>query len=356
MNGGMYLMSKDIEVALINFDTNTFKVYKPDLMPFDLRGKGVDLYNVRDWLSDRVLSISRSNAKKIVSALKLNQNNRIQICLACKGLSLSDCYWLKAFNDTESTWENVNLYRNSLNKAIAQIALTGNYVTIQGKIRTPELTGQGVYAKCWKRMYGDIYLCKSGSRMGKGNEALVEILCSDILEQLDINHVDYIQSNAGGRIVSRCRNIANENISICEIDSFRNYCNRENLDLNKWLESQKLYFQMLIVDYLILNEDRHSGNWGIYFDANTGKPLRLHPLFDHNGAFDNNGDKMSKAIDGMTLKEAAKYGKTKVKVNTYKLETWLKDRATKFRFRKIFGRDREYNEFIHRIKEYKSWG
>ena len=61
-------------------------------MPFALRGNNVDLFTVRDWISERVLNISRSNAKKIISALGLNQNNRIEICFACKGIALTDCY------------------------------------------------------------------------------------------------------------------------------------------------------------------------------------------------------------------------------------------------------------------------
>lgn len=177
---------------------------------------------VYSWLENRVLHLSRSNAKKIISALGLNQNERIKICFACKGLSLTDCYWLKSENDT-ITWADVNLYENSLSSAIAHIALTGEYVSVQGRVRTPELTNGGSYAKCWRRLKDGIYMYKTGSLQGTGKEYLVDILCSDILEKLEVSHVIYTLGQSGLRPVSKCKNMTDINLSICEIDYFEGY-------------------------------------------------------------------------------------------------------------------------------------
>lgn len=351
----MYLMSKNIKVARIDFNKMVFDIYNQELMPFALRGNGVDLFTVRDWISERVLNISRSNAKKIISALGLNQNNRIEICFACKGLSLTDCFWFKSETDNNSNWENVNLYNNSLSNAIAKIALTGEYVSIQGKIRTPELTGQGAYAKCWRRINGETFMYKSSSKQGSGIEHKIDVLCSDILDLLDIEHVKYTLTKIDNREVSKCKNMTDENISICEMEYFIGFCNRNGININKWLASQKLYYQMMIVDYLILNTDRHTGNWGIYFDANNGKPLRIHPLYDHNNAFDSSGDTMSKVISGKTLEECARYSKTRFSLKIDKLEKWLKHPKTKLRFKSLFGNITEYKLLIDRLKKFKSW-
>lgn len=351
----MYLMSKDIKIARIDFSNMIFEIYNQSLMPFALRGNNVDLFTVRDWISERVLNISRSNAKKIISALGLNQNNRIEICFACKGIALTDCYWFKSETDEKSTWEDINLYNNSLSKSIAKIALTGEYVSIQGKIRTPEVTGQGAYAKCWRRINGKTFMYKSGSKQGSGIEHRIDVLCSDILDLLDIEHVKYTLVNIDNREVSKCKNMTDDNLSICEMEYFEGFCNRNGINIIKWLSSQKLYYQMLIVDYLIFNTDRHSGNWGVYFDANTGDALRLHPLYDHNNAFDSNGDPMSKVISGKTLEECARYSKSKCKIDISKLEKWLKHPKTKARFKNLFGNMNEYKRFTERIKRYKSW-
>lgn len=351
----MYLMSKNNILSKIDFDKMIFDIYKPNLMPFALRGQGVSLFTVRDWMQDRVLDIHRVNAKKIISSLGLNQNNRIQICYACKGLSLTDCYWLKAENDTKSTWDNVSLYRNSLSNAISKIALTGEYVSIQGKIRTPEVTGQGVYAKCWRRANGGIYLYKSGSRQGSGIEHLIDVLCSYILDYLRIEHVRYSLTTIDNKEVSKCKNITTEELSICDMEYFQGYCNRNGINLNNWLSKQPLYYKMLIADYLMFNTDRHSGNWGVYFDANTGKELKLHPLFDHNNALDSSGDPMSKVISGKTLEECARYAKKHVDVDTTQLEKWLKTLKTKKTFKSVFGNLNQYNSLLQRIKTYNSW-
>lgn len=45
-------------------------------------------------------------------------------------------------------------------------------------------------------------------------------------------------------------------------------------------------YRMFIVDYLISNPDRHSLNWGLFYNCDTMQILGLHPLFDHNNAFD----------------------------------------------------------------------
>ena len=350
----MYLMSKDVILAQINFDTMQFTVFKPDLMPFALRGNNVNLFTVYSWLENRVLHLSRSNAKKIISSMGLNQNNRIEICFACKGLSLIDCYWLKVESD-KTSWNDVNLYSNSLSSAIAHIALTGEFVSIKGRVRTPELTNGGSYAKCWRRCKDGIYMYKTGSLQGSGKEYLVDILCSDILDKLNVAHVKYTLTQSGLRPVSRCKNMTSPELSICDMEYFEGYCNRNNINLSKWLESQKSYFDMLVIDYLIFNSDRHSGNWGVYFDANTGRVIGLHPLFDHNLSLDPKADNMSKVIQGKTLEECAKYAKKYSNLSTKDLVSWLKRKTTKARFLEIDKTGIFYREMLNRIKVYNSW-
>lgn len=350
----MYLMCKNTAIARIDFSKMIFDVYNNDLMPFALRGGGVDLFTVRDWISERVLNISRSNAKKIINALGLNQFKRVEMCLSCKGLSLTDCYWFKVETDEESTWENVNLYSNTLSNAVAKIALTGEYVSIQGRIRTPEITGQGAYAKCWRRINGSTYLYKGAG--DRRIEHKLDVLCSDILDLLNVPHIEYVLTTIDGKEVSRCKNMTDENISICEMEYFCGYCNRNNINLDNWLRAQELYYQMLVIDYLILNTDRHLGNWGIYFNSNTGKPLGLHPLYDHNNSFNSASDGFkSQVINNKTLEECAKYGKSRCNIDLKPLEKWLKQSKTKQRFKSIFGSMGEYHLLLDRIEKYKSW-
>jgi hypothetical protein len=88
--------------------------------------------------------------------------------------------------------------------------------------------------------------------------------------------------------VSECPAMSDDSLSIVAGDDFIGYCNRQDKDVEK--EIIKLdadsYYKMLIVDYLIANRDRHSQNWGFYYDSATTELKGMHPLFDHNNSFD----------------------------------------------------------------------
>ena len=76
-----------------------------------------------------------------------------------------DNYWVKLEGDNV-TWEEVNVRRNSLSRTVAQVALHGTSLTLEGLVSTPELTTHGAYAKCWKRLDGELYLFKAGNERG----------------------------------------------------------------------------------------------------------------------------------------------------------------------------------------------
>lgn len=348
----MYLMSKNVIIARFDFQQNVLEVYRDDLMPFVLRGNNVDLFLIRDWLSARVLPLDRVNAKVILNSLGLDQNNRLAICYFCKALSVIDCYWIKSEDDTVSTWENVNLYENDLNKAVFGVALTGQYTQVQREIPTPELTTDGFCAKAWKRHRDGLYLYKTKVH---AQEHLVEVLCSDLLDHMKVNHVKYRARVIGSFEVCCCCNMTTVDESICSMYYFKKYYERNGMDLQEWLSCQRDYYVMLIVDYLLNNTDRHLGNWGVLFDTNTGEVLGLHPLFDHNLAMYLTGSSTSKVIDGMTLQECARMAKNKVFLSVSELESYVRSKQVKFRFEHIFGSLREYTALLARIAVYKSW-
>lgn len=346
------LYSKNHLVATFNLDLGTMNVLKPNLMPFYLRGMNISPYRIYEWLSLRVLSISRSNAKVLLSAVNLSQTDRIGICLACHALSLTDCYWIQKVGEGLS-WESINLYENSFSRALADVALTGKYVSIQGRICTPELTGMGSYAKCWRRGKDGIYLYKAGSNSRNNIEWQIEVLVSDILDRLDVRHVRYSKAKSGYYDVSRCRNMTTINKSICEMDFFVSYCLHNNIDINKWLMQDDLFFKMLIVDYLIFNTDRHGGNWGVFFSPDTGEVIGLHDLFDHNNSLYLSDNIMSQVISGKTREECAKWAKGYINLDI--------DEACKYiirikkRFFSIFGGMQEYYALLRRCNTYRSW-
>lgn len=71
---------------------------------------------------------------------------------------------------------------------------------------------------------------------------------------------------------------------------------------------------MEVLDYVLLNTDRHTENYGFYFDNGTGEITGLLPLYDHNlsliadlaGTSEKAADSLSQMFnDHSTLKQLA---------------------------------------------------
>ena len=123
-----------------------------------------------------------------------------------------------------------------------------------------------------------------------GYEAINEIIACRIMEQLNINHLDYHLAKAEVMINGK------------EYETYLNYSydfkkpGESKITFEKYYEMNKEYkedvksfvnrmnftneiYQMHIIDFLINNRDRHGANIEILYDSKT-KKYRLAPLFD----------------------------------------------------------------------------
>ena len=353
------LYMKDTLLAEYNNETGESCIYRPELMPLSLRDikgstpvadtikKQTGFYN---WCSTRILNINRANAKKILNALNLSQSEegKFMVAMACHSVSLSDCYWTKLNVETDLNWNNVNLYTNHLSEVIRHIALTGE-LTITGKINgtTPEVTGQGAYAKAWRREDNGLYLYKADGELKQ--ESKIEVEISNILDCFNIDHVHYeagSYENDPDLFCCKCKCISDENTAIVPAEHFFTWCNRQGKDFKQ--EVLKLdaenYYKMLVVDYLVANTDRHIQNWGFYMDNATGQIKGLHPLFDHNNGFDKdaieNEDFPSIVESNKSLKECAEYAIKKCSIHLVKPLD-----------RNLFKTTLHYNTFVKRCNQ-----
>ncbi len=312
-----YLKLRDETVLEFDLNEGDFLIHNPQMLPFSLRDNMVDSREHKDYRSfvrnyqvlmnffhGRCLSIQRKNAKAILNALHLPQKDDddsvTKIMILCKALSVTDDYWLS--NNPNEKWDDVNLKNNPLHEVIAQIALTGvKALTITGNIRTPECTAQGVYAKAWKRENGELYLYKASTTYGHESEIEAEV--SDILDYTNVPHVHYDFLKDNGLRLSKCASMCTDAYSIVPSDDVFAWCNRTGRNFDQLIASldQDMYYKTMVVDYLISNSDRHAENWGFYMDNRTGQLIGLHPLFDHNNAFDKNEMKMRDGGDSLMI-------------------------------------------------------
>ena len=325
----MYLKIQDKTIMIFNSKESFFKILDNNLLPYNLRDNIIDTSNMEnitadiintnayalfDFFSNRGLSINRENAKFILNQLGISQKNDFEtknkMMLLCKGLSACDDYWITD-NENEK-WKDVNVRDNPINNSIAQIALFGKSLNITGIIRTPELTGQGKFAKAWFRENGKLYLLKASSK--GGNETEREVQTSNLIDCFNVPQVKYKLVHKEGRSLSQCELLNNSDFSIVdawEVETWCKKCNKDFLSLVQKLDSDTFY-KTIIVDYLCSNIDRHGGNWGFFMNNKTGSLICLHPLFDHNNCFDIDFMKdetggVCQLILGKSQKEAALY-------------------------------------------------
>lgn len=332
----LILMMKNIPVVEFSTDRKIWNVLNWDYLPYRIKGfikqfkynenltefdnkvaemdsNFNNLMQLMGFFGDRVLSLDRENGKKIYNLLKLSQRQdglyRAYISLMFRSVSLSDCYWVKEAGENLQ-WCDVNLRVNSLNRVVAQVALHGSNLTLNGKyIKTPEISTLGTYAKCWKREDGDLWLYKKGHR--GGNESDIEVCVSGLLDKMNVKHIKYVAAKSKDDVCCKCKCMTDDKIGIISGSDFNAYCNAcGKTMMNELLkiDSDSVY-KMCAVDYLISNTDRHDLNWGLYIENDTNRIIKCHPLYDHNNAF--NTDAMRKEsggpyiFTGTTMKEAA---------------------------------------------------
>ena len=326
----IYLKLQDKVLMAFDRENAEYKVYENELLPFTLRDSIKDTTDlpeaekykiaiknseqVNRFFSERSLSINRENAKFILNELGISQKNdsetKENMMLLCKALSVADDYWIT--KDSEEKWSDVNVRANPLHETLAQIALFGKSLSVTGKIRTPELTGLGAYAKAWFREDNVLYLYKAGTK--GGNEAERETMTSSVLNCFNVPQVEYELTQKEDRIVTKCRQMNNGMYSIADAGNVASWCTKNGKDflsLVKEIDSETFY-KTIVADYLCANRDRHDGNWGFFMNNTTGDLISLHPLFDHNNCFDeefmkdeNGGN--CQLLPGKNQKEAALY-------------------------------------------------
>ncbi|MBR5356056.1 MAG: hypothetical protein IK121_03955 [Lachnospiraceae bacterium] len=329
------LMQGNRPVLEFNISEGYYKILDEKHLPFSLKGAlkfyeekesytpkdikyisayATNIYNTMiSFLGNRTLVLSRANAKKLYEAFKLEQKDdllsRAKVSISCKAISLLDNFWIKQENDP-TRYEEVNVRHNSLNKAIAQIALHGDNLTLQGKPEAPEFTTNGGYPKAWHRdPDGSLWLYKLNDAQ---STAKIEVMTSNLLDHMNVKHCHYENRSSRDEYVCACPLMSSDTLNILDGGDFCTYMQRNGIDPDQALQKQcpDDYYKMFIVDYLCSNPDRHLQNWGVYYNPETMKIKGLHPLFDHNNAFDkdvmDNKDYGSHFL-GKTLRENAFY-------------------------------------------------
>ena len=302
------LTFSDVKMEYGETDEYSLRLFDEELMRFELKRElelvcnityineerrdmlplGLEVSNdgVIDWLNKRVIPKNRDLVGTILDSLGLNINDLKGIIDVSMGLSLNDSYWVVPVG-FDGLFADFNLYSNDFSRIISLIAYTGNmYDTSQFKT-SPELTTGGMLRKAWRRMSdGEIWLYKSGTAdfANAGLEPYSEFYACQVAETMGLNAVHYELENWKHILASKCKLFTDINTAYIPIERIvKTGGIQACLDYYKELgeDFYQELISMIVFDAVVVNEDRHFGNFGLLRDMRTGEIIAPAPIFDN---------------------------------------------------------------------------
>ncbi|MCR5541397.1 MAG: excisionase [Ruminococcus sp.] len=291
-------MHKNIRVADIEIDEDTGviigigDIYAKEHLPLGvvhpLRHKEIiDKAALNKWWTGRSIPASRMGINDALETLGIY--NTELLLTKCLGLSLSDHYWVRPA-DSDMTWESVNFFDNEFSDDIGDVLFGTAGKSIGFNYSSPDNTSDGNLQKRWKIIDGNRCLLKSGSAPFR-QQPINEVIASIILDRLCIDHIPYTLTWIDDKPYSVCENFVSKDtelVSASRLMQIRPKSNDENGYLHFVNVCSELGFdivpmldRMIVFDYIIANEDRHFGNFGLLRDADTLELKGAAPMFDN---------------------------------------------------------------------------
>lgn len=263
-------------------------------LPLEMHGIAND-ETLWTWLTRRTVPRNRRNIEELMARIGLSSRNVKGIIELCRGLSLNDVYWV-VHDGCADAWKDFNLYENDFSDAIAQMAFSGVGPDFREQwTSSPEFTTNGMLAKCWRRIDGNVLLYKSGTEgaSNTGFEPYSEFYAAQIAEAMGLDHVAYGLSRFKGRLCSTCPLFTSDKYGY--VPAGRVVSRDEAL-------ADPRFADVFFFDAVIFNTDRHMGNFGYLVDNDTNEIVGAAPIFD-NGyglfslALDRKGDSHDEFCD-----------------------------------------------------------
>ncbi len=283
INNRFELLNKDRLVLMFEFSRDSMgrldvsETWRSDTEPLPIGYEGI-----KSWLTGRQAPKHRKHIEKLLAMCGCEELDGF--ARVSHALTLNDTFWVRE-EGSRHTWDSVSLYRNPFDSTIARIAFEGGLYGMRFSSTSPELGTDGSYAKCWQRRDSGIMLLKSGSELFDGREPYSEMYASQIAGVLCKKSVPYKVEVYRGKMVSSCPLFTDEKTGYIPVWKLLNSSDPEKmLHLMETYGADDDFRRMLVLDALIVNDDRHAGNYGMLFDTGTMEIRGMAPVFDHNRA------------------------------------------------------------------------
>ncbi len=289
------LMHKNVPVAELELDREsgfiqkTGAVISPEHLPVGVAIKrGIaDRAALNEWWTDRSIPASRSGVREAMETLQIRDTKTL--LLRCWGLSLSDQYWICPV-DSDLTWEIVNFFQNAFSDDIGDVLFGADKKPDALDFSSPDNTSDGNLKKRWKIVDGKRCLVKGGSNPYR-QQPLNEVIATKVANRLGIPCVPYSVIWEKGAPYSICEDFVDESTELIpawriiqtkkKANNTSTYKHFVNCALSLGIPGVTGFLdRMIVLDYIIANEDRHLNNFGALRNADTLEWLGMSPIYD----------------------------------------------------------------------------
>ncbi|MFI3175636.1 MAG: HipA domain-containing protein [Bacillota bacterium] len=304
------LMYKDVKV--LSFNLNKLnnasvinEIYNLKYVPFSLLSENATEEGVLEkandlniWLYNRNILSSRAHADELFDVSKMYD---------FLALNLSDHYWVQRVTDMrELKYKDINYFENEFPTELGDFLMRSQKYDKED-LNSPVLNTNGALPKKWIIEKGVRVLCKG---ILTGHEPVNEIIANIVCHYSNIRYTPYIlahdstlaeDDNQG--LYCKCNSFLNIDTEYVPSTHLRYYFKDESAGIEGYENIVKYYTKllkkdaesirkeledMLFLDYLIGNTDRHFHNFGLIRDANTLEFIDIAPIFDNGTALFHN--------------------------------------------------------------------
>ena len=289
------LMHKNIPVVQIGLDAATGAVLSVGTVyqkahvrvGISLHHGSIDRGALNAWWRGRAIPASRAGIQGVLQAMQIADTPLL--LEKCLGLSLSDQYWICPAG-AEMMWEQVNFFEHPFSEDVGNLLFGKPTKSAQVSLMSPDNTSDGWLRKKWIVTGGKRCLLKGGSG-ASWQEPYNEVFASRVMECLHIPHVSYGLVMVDGYPYSICEDFITPDTELIPAwyvmqtvkkpnhrslyEHYLHCCERLGVP-----GIREAVWQMLVLDYLIVNEDRHQNNFGVVRRADTLEYLGAAPIYD----------------------------------------------------------------------------
>lgn len=256
------------------------------------------------WISRRAVPMTRPGVEGALREMGVGSPE--ELVVSTHGASLSDQFWFRP-EGSSLTWDDVSFFDNDFPDELGT-ALAGPSDSSEGAVArlardgvvalsSPDAALDGNLPKRWViREDGTRVLLKSGKPGNLFQEPLNEVaatgVCELILEDGDFVPYELADNDAAlPRHLSACPCMVDSRTQLVSAgdvvrsrrrdpcvslyEAFVSACEANGIG-----RARAAVSKMLVLDHLIANWDRHWGNFGVLVDSESGRWLRVAPVFD----------------------------------------------------------------------------